>query len=65
MFNSMSPEVAAVIANTPALQDFYAAERLKAEAAAQDALNEQQRLRIYPRQRQTQLLPRRRARKQQ
>lgn len=44
MFENMSPEVAAVIANTPALQDFYAAERLKAEAAAQDALNEQQRI---------------------
>ena len=42
--HNMPPEVAAAIANIPALQDFYAAERLKAETAAQDALNEQQRL---------------------
>lgn len=42
--HNMPPEVATAIANIPALQDFYAAERLKAEAAAQDALNEQQRL---------------------
>lgn len=44
MFQHMPPEVAAVIANTPELQDFFAAERLKAEAAVQNALNEQQRL---------------------
>ena len=44
MFDNLTPEVAAVIANTPALQDFFAAERLKAETAAQEALNEQQRL---------------------
>lgn len=42
--HNMPPEVATAIANIPALQDFYAAERLKAETAAQDALNEQQRL---------------------
>ena len=42
--HNVPPEVAAAIANIPALQDFYAAERLKAETAAQDALNEQQRL---------------------
>lgn len=42
----MPPEVMNVIATNPALQNFYAAERLKAEAAAQDALNEQQRLAV-------------------
>ena len=42
--HNVPPEVAAAIANIPALQDFYAAERLKAETAAQDALNERQRL---------------------
>lgn len=42
--HNVPPEVATAIANIPALQDFYTAERLKAEAAAQDALNEQQRL---------------------
>lgn len=45
MFNlTMPPEVVAVIAENPALQKFYESEYLKAAAAAQDALNEQQRL---------------------
>ena len=51
--HNMPPEVATAIANIPALQDFYAAERLKAETAAQDALNEQQRL-LHEQQRLTQ-----------
>ena len=51
--HNVPPEVAAAIANIPALQDFYAAERLKAETAAQDALNEQQRL-LHEQQRLTQ-----------
>lgn len=42
--SNMPPEVVAVIAQNPALQKFYESEYLKAEAAAQDALNEQQRL---------------------